>query len=206
MLHAMTANSTSTSRRTRFASAAALVATLATGSALVAPAASAAPVSTALLLTKAQFPAGSNDYRVTPNARASKVGAEGDVTPECRATTDRLNRTLAGLDGATATARNGYSLMASAVLSPPVTGQWRTAVAQCGESKGRPAVPGDLARYNPVILTNHKDGRLQSVEGFADVNGYTVDVFVAGLSQTPANTARFWQVFRAQIQKVQAGR
>lgn len=197
---------TTTPRRKRFASAAALVAAVAACGTLVAPAASAAPVNPALVLTKAQFPAGSNDYRLVPNARSSKVGVTGDVSPECRATTDRLNRTLASVDGATATARNGYSMMSSAVLSPAITGQWRTASVQCGDSEGKPAVPGDLARYNPVIVTSNKDGRLQSVEGFADVGGLTVDVYVAGMSETPANTARFWQVFRAQIQKVQAGR
>ncbi|GAB3126113.1 hypothetical protein GCM10027289_01400 [Tsukamurella serpentis] len=202
----MTAITASSPRRARIASAAALFTAIAAGTTLAAPVASAAPVRNDLVLTAQQFPAGSTDYRLLPDAKAGKVGVTDDASPQCRGASDRLNAALAGSKGATAVARNGYSAMASAVLSPPITGAWRDTVAQCGQTEGRPPVPGDLARYNPVVITNHKDGRLESVEGFADVNGFTVDVYVAGLSATPANTDRFWQVFRAQVQKVQAGR
>lgn len=198
----MIANSTSTSRRTRFASAAALLAAVAAGSTLVAPAASAAPVGPNLLLTKAEFPAGSNDYR-TGAPRPSKLGADDNPTPACIAAIERVNRSSAGAQGVSASARNGYSIMVSSVLAPVQAGVWRSATQACGGPAAELPVPGDLARVNPVVLTYRTGGRVEAIEGVADVAGRTVDVYVGGLSQTPANTERFWQVFRAQVTKVE---
>ena len=199
----MTVN-TARARRARLASAGAFVAAIATVGTLAAPAASAAPVSTNLLLGPAQFPAGSTDYRVDPNAAPAKVKIPESSPADCRAAGDGLNATLASVNGAEATARNGYSFMSSAVLSPVVTNQWRAVVERC--DGGQLATPPDLVRYSPVVMTAREDGRIGAVQGFADVNGYTVNVYVEGLSATPANTDRFWAVFRAQIQKVQTGR
>ncbi|MGC5026501.1 hypothetical protein ACLQ3K_17270 [Tsukamurella sp. DT100] len=201
----MIANSTSTSRRTRFASASALLAVLAAGGTALAPAASAAPVGPNLVLMKAEFPAGSNDYR-TGKPAPSKLTAGDNPSPACTAATERVNRSAAGTQGFSASARNGYSLMLSAVVAPPQASVWRAATQACGGPVAELPVPGDLARYNPVVLTYRDGQRIQAVEGVADVAGRTVDVYVGGLSETPANTARFWQVFRAQIQKVETAR
>lgn len=200
----MIATSTPTSRRTRFASAAALVAALAATGTALAPAASAAPVGPNLVLTKAEFPAGSTDYRTGAPAHSQLTPDEGP-SPACTAAVERVNRSSAGAQGVSATARNGYSLMLSSVLTPAQTSVWRAATKACGGPAAELAVPGDLARLNPVVLTYRSGGRIDAIEGVADVAGRTVDVYVRGLSATPANTARFWQVFRAQVAKVEKG-
>ncbi|ADG78387.1 PknH-like extracellular domain-containing protein OS=Tsukamurella paurometabola (strain ATCC 8368/ DSM / CCUG 35730 / CIP 100753 / JCM 10117 / KCTC 9821/ NBRC 16120 / NCIMB 702349 / NCTC 13040) OX=521096 GN=Tpau_1769 PE=4 SV=1 [Tsukamurella paurometabola] len=189
--------------RTRLA-VGAVVATITAAGSLVSPVASAAPVSTNLLLGPDQFPSGSTDYRVNPSAATSKVRIPESAPADCRAAGDSLNSLIGSVNGAEASARNGYSFMTSAVLSPVVTSQWRAVVDRC--EGGQLATPPDLARYNPVILTANEGGRIGAVQGFADVNGYTVNAYVEGMSATPANTDRFWAVFRAQIQKVQTGR
>lgn len=200
----MIANSTSTSRRTRFASATALLAAVAAGSTLAAPAVSAAPATPNLVLTKAEFPAGSGDYR-TGVPRPSKLGAD-QPTPACTTAIERVNRASAGAQGFSASARNGYSIMITSVISPVQTAVWRDATRACGGPAAELPVPGDLARFNPVVLTYRSGERVQAIEGVADVAGRTVDVYVGGLSETPANTDRFWQVFRAQVKKVEAAR
>ena len=95
--------------------------------------------------------------------------------------------------------------MISIVISPMQGGLWRAMAQACSGKVAELVVPGDLVRYNPAVITyGGKSG--STIEGAADVNGHTVNVLVRGLSDTPANADRFWQVFRAQIQKVQAGR
>lgn len=201
----MTANPVSTPRRKRFATAAALVAAVAAGTTLVVPAASAAPANTGLLLTAAQFPAGSGDYRSGGTPRTQISGGD-NASPQCIAATARVNRAQDSSQGVSASARNGYSYMLTSLRTPAQTPVWRAAALACGGPIAELPVPGDLARYNPVVVTYQKAGRTGAIEGVADVNGITVDVYVSGLSETPANSARFWQVFRAQVQKVQAGR
>ncbi|TWS25111.1 hypothetical protein FK268_07790 [Tsukamurella sputi] len=200
----MIANSTSTSRRTRFASATALLAAVAAGATLAAPAASAAPVDKSLVLTQAEFPAGSVEYR-TGAPRPSKLGAD-KPTPACTTAIERVNRASANAQGFSAMARNGYSLMLTSVIAPVQTSIWRDATRACDGPAAELPVPGDLARYNPVVLTYRSGERVEAIEGVADVAGRTVDVYVGGLSETPANTDRFWQVFRAQITKAEAAR
>ncbi len=202
----MTLNSSPMSRTRRLASATALLAAVAAGTTLVAPAASAAPgaVTPDLVLTKAEFPAGSNDYR-TGTPRPSSLGAD-KPSPACTAAIDRVNQSSKAARGFSASARNGYSLMVSAVLTPPQASVWRAATRACEGPVAELPVPGDLTRFNPVVLTYRSGGKVEAIEGVADVAGRTVDVYVGGLSETPANTARFWQVFRAQLQKVERAR
>ncbi len=201
----MIANSTSTSRRTRFASATALVAALAAAGTALAPAASAAPVSKSLVLAQAQFPAGSVDYR-TGTLSGEAVSIKAGAPQQCKDAANRLNGATAKAQSAAASARNGYSFMTAGVISPAVGGLWRATAQACSGRNAELPVPGDLARYNPTVITYGEDERASAVEGAADVNGYTVNVYVRGLSDTPANTDRFWQVLRAQIKKVETTR
>ncbi|KXP12568.1 hypothetical protein [Tsukamurella pseudospumae] len=200
----MIAKTTQTSIRTRFASATAIVATVAAGATLAAPAASAAPVNSALVLTQAQFPAGSTDYRAG-RLRGGAINIRAGAPQPCVDAANRLNAATTTAQNAGAAARNGYSSMVSIVISPMQGGLWRSMAQACSGRVSELAVPGDLARYNPAVITY--GGKTDStIEGAADVNGHTVNVLVRGLSDTPANAAKFWQVFRAQIQKVQAAR
>ncbi|CAM3826766.1 hypothetical protein ACXYTP_02215 [Tsukamurella ocularis] len=201
----MIANSMSTSRRTRFASAAALLAVVAAGSTLAAPAASAAPVSRALVLSQAQFPAGSVDYR-TGRLNGEAVTIKNTAPQPCKDAANRLNGATANAQSVAASARNGYSFMTTGVISPAQGALWRGMAQACSGRNSELAVPGDLTRYNPTVITYGEGERAGAIEGAADVKGYTVNVYVRGLSETPANTARFWQVLRAQIQKVEAAR
>ncbi|KXO92076.1 hypothetical protein AXK57_12825 [Tsukamurella pulmonis] len=201
----MTATSLPTSRRTRFASAAALLTAVVAGSTLVAPAASAAPAGPSLVLTKAEFPAGSSDY-MTGKPVPTRLKVSTNPPPVCATAIDRVNRATDSAQGTSATARNGYSLMLTSVLTPQHAGVWRAATKACGGPVAELPVPGDLVRFNPVVLAYRDDKRTYAVEGVADVAGRTVDVYVSGLGETPANTARFWDVFRAQIKKVEAAR
>ncbi|MBS4103738.1 hypothetical protein [Tsukamurella paurometabola] len=201
----MIANSMSTSRRTRLASATALLAAVAAGSTLAAPAASAAPVSKALVLTQAQFPAGSVDYR-TGQLGGEAVSIKPSAPQQCKDAANRLNGATANAQSAAASARNGYSFMTAGVISPAQGALWRGVAQACSGRIAEIPVPGDLTRYNPAVITYGEDERAGAIEGAADVNGYTVNVYVRGLSETPANSARFWQVFRAQIQKIEAAR
>ncbi|AUN40224.1 hypothetical protein [Tsukamurella tyrosinosolvens] len=201
----MIANSTSTSRRARFASATALLAALAAGGTALAPAASAAPVSPNLVLTKAEFPAGSNDYR-TGRLNGEAVTIKNTAPQQCKDAANRLNGANANAQSAAASARNGYSFMTAGVISPAQGALWRGVAQACSGRNAELPVPGDLTRFNPTVITYGEDEGAGAIEGAADVNGYTVNVYVRGLSETPANTARFWQVFRAQIQKVERAR
>ncbi|NMD56173.1 MULTISPECIES: hypothetical protein [Tsukamurella] len=201
----MIANSMSTSRRTRLASTTALLAAVAAGSALAAPAASAAPVAPSLVLTQAQFPAGSVDYR-TGKISGDAVTLKPGAPKPCLDAANRLNGANANAQSAAASARNGYSFMTTGVISPVQGGLWRATAQACSGRVAEVPVPGDLARYNPAVITYGTDERASAIEGAADAGGYTVNVYVRGLSDTPANTARFWEVFRAQIKKVEAAR
>ncbi|WP_019203350.1 hypothetical protein [Tsukamurella sp. 1534] len=201
----MTANFPTNHSRARLVATGAIAAAVAVVATLAAPAASAAPVGTDLVLGPSQFPAGSTDYRVSPNARLGKISVTPDAPAPCRGAADRLNASLSSAKAAEAFARNGYSAMLSTVISPPVTNQWRAVASSCASEGERVAPAPDLARYAPVVLATRENGRTTSIEGFADVNGYTVDVYVEGASETPVNAERFWQVFRSQIRKVQTG-
>ncbi|TWS20191.1 hypothetical protein FK529_08725 [Tsukamurella asaccharolytica] len=201
----MIANSMSTSRRTRLASGAALLAALAAGGTTFAPAASAAPVNKSLVLTQAQFPAGSVDYR-TGQLSGSAISLKPSAPQPCKDAANRLNGATANAQSAAASARNGYSFMTAGILSPAQGGLWRGLAQACSGRVAELAVPGDLARYNPAIITYGAAEGATAIEGAADVDGYTVNVFVRGLSETPANADRFWQVLRAQIQKVETAR
>lgn len=201
----MTATPAFTTTLRRASLGAGVVAAVAFASTMAAPAALAAPVSPALLLTKSEFPAGSSQYE-TGAAPKGRVTLKPGAPPQCAAAADRLNRATAGASGVSASAINGYSYLQVDITSPVQASLWRTMTAQCDGPESALEVPADLKPFRPAVVTYYTGKRNSAIEGAADVGNVTVDVYVRGLDETPANTSRFWELFRAQIKKVQTGR
>lgn len=162
----------------------------------------AAPVVPArALLTAAEFPAGSSHY--TPGRRTPSTGIRGVDSADCAALRTRLNDDFRRSTFADAVAQRGRSTILVSLIDRPLAPRIADAASRCGEPSvpraASVAIPADLQRVRPRVLSTGAD----DIRGWADVRGTTVGVIVEGENGSAADRDAFWQLFRAQVAKVE---
>ncbi|KXP09727.1 hypothetical protein AXK57_12835 [Tsukamurella pulmonis] len=165
--------------------------------------ASAAPVQpTRALLTADEFPAGTTDYTLENRSPSAGLPSSSE-SPKCSAQREDLDQRLRGITSANAVALRRANEILVYVLDRPVTTQIADLATHCaipGMGVATPrAVPGDLARVRARVVTTSPD----TIQGWADVRGATVSVNLFGIDGAAADREAFWQLFRAQIAKVE---
>ncbi|GAA1073066.1 hypothetical protein [Tsukamurella spumae] len=165
--------------------------------------ASAAPVVPArAVLTAAELPSGSKDYMVFPIAALPAPNGPGpNRSSPCETASYALQRAVAGAQAVEADAWRGDTHFYASVFGRAATAEFTAQDSACGETANatRLPVPADLVRLDPVLLRVNA----HRVTGMADVRGATVGVIASSPDDKPLNLDTFWQVFRAQIAKVE---
>ena len=163
----------------------------------------AAPVVPArAVLTAAELPSGSKDYMVFPIAALpAPTGPAPNTSSQCETASHALQTSLAGVPAVEAEAWHGDTHFYASVVGRAATAKFTAQDSACGETANatRLPVPADLVRLDPVLLrvNTHR------ITGMADVRGATVGVIASSPDDRPLSLDTFWQVFRAQVAKVE---
>ncbi|GAB3126108.1 hypothetical protein GCM10027289_01390 [Tsukamurella serpentis] len=184
--------------RARVALSATTVAVAATvGLPAVAQAAPVDPVRA--VLAAHELPMGSKDYMVAAPVTLPPAAPAPAGDSPCDRATHAVDRAAAGARAVEAEAWRGDTHFYSSVVTRPITTSYKARENVCGERSVVLTPPADLARF-PVSI---RRVGTQRYEGLADVRGATVSVIASSPEAKPLSTETFWEVFRAQISKVE---